>query len=100
MSGEALGPIASAIKSKVEASLKPTHFRLINDSHKHAGHYAKDGSAASDAGETHFRLEVTSEAFSGMPLVKRHQAVYNLLAEEFKAGLHALSMTTKSPSEK
>ncbi|PNH05876.1 SufE-like protein, chloroplastic [Tetrabaena socialis] len=99
MSAEA-GPIASAITSKVEASLKPTHFRLVNDSHKHASHYAQDGSAACEAGETHFRLEVTSEAFTGVSLVKRHQLIYGLLGEEFKAGLHALSMTTKTPAEK
>lgn len=41
--------------SKLEVALQPQHFRLINDSHKHAGHYVKDGSAACDAGETHFR---------------------------------------------
>ncbi|EFJ51937.1 bola-like protein, partial [Volvox carteri f. nagariensis] len=84
---------------KISEALKPTHFRLINDSHKHAGHYARDGSAASEAEETHFRLEVTSEAFGGVPLVKRHQLIYGLLADEFKAGLHALSMTTKTPAE-
>ncbi|GIL73117.1 hypothetical protein Vretimale_4728, partial [Volvox reticuliferus] len=94
------GPIASAIHRKILEVLKPTHFRLVNDSHKHAGHYARDGSAASEAGETHFRLEVTSDAFTGVPLVKRHQMIYGLLADEFRAGLHALSMTTKTPAEK
>ncbi|GLC44412.1 BolA-like protein 1 [Pleodorina starrii] len=94
------GPIASAIHRKIAEALQPTHFRLVNDSHKHAGHYARDGSAASEAGETHFRLEVISEAFAGVPLVKRHQLIYGLLADEFKAGLHALSMTTKTPAEK
>ncbi|GFR40980.1 hypothetical protein Agub_g1645, partial [Astrephomene gubernaculifera] len=96
---ESTGPIATAITSKVTDALKPTHLRLLNDSHKHAGHYARDGSAASEAGETHFRLEVTSEAFAGLPLIKRHQLIYGLLGDEFKAGLHALSMTTKTPAE-
>nr|2N8Q_A Chain A, Predicted protein [Chlamydomonas reinhardtii] len=99
MAEHQLGPIAGAIKSKVEAALSPTHFKLINDSHKHAGHYARDGSTASDAGETHFRLEVTSDAFKGLTLVKRHQLIYGLLSDEFKAGLHALAMTTKTPAE-
>lgn len=197
---------------KLEDHLKPVHLRLINDSHKHAGHYAKDGSAACDAGETHFRLgeggceprpgawdgmgcvcartgtsscmrccwgtrsmlgcceshfscrtrtaiagyglnssrvvlasliltgvpaapqapaqagrlhapprpppppqifpphpfpsparpcrlEVTSDGFAGLGQVKRHQLVYGLLGEEFAAGLHALSMTTKTTAE-
>ncbi|KAG2499919.1 hypothetical protein HYH03_002206 [Edaphochlamys debaryana] len=93
------GPIAGAIRSKLEAALKPAHLRLINDSHKHAGHYARDGSAACEAGETHFRLEVVSDAFTGVPLVKRHQMVYGFLDDEFKAGLHALAITTKTPAE-
>lgn len=77
----------------------PSHIRLINDSHKHAGHYVKDGSAACEAGETHFRLELHSDKFAGLTLVKRHQLVYGLLGEEFQQGLHALSMVTKTPAE-
>ncbi len=45
------------------------------------------------------RLEVISEAFAGLPLVKRHQLVYGLLGDELKAGLHALSMKLKTPTE-
>ena len=40
-----------------------------------------------------------SEKFDGVPLVKRHQLVYSLLDEEFKAGLHALNITAKTPKE-
>ena len=85
--------------SKLEAALQPTALVLQNDSQKHAGHYGKDGSAASDAGETHFKLAVVSGAFAGVSLVKRHQMVYALLDGEFKAGLHALALTTKTPEE-
>ncbi|KAJ9510177.1 bola-like protein-domain-containing protein [Haematococcus lacustris] len=94
-----LGPIASAIKSKIEESLKPSALKLTNDSHKHAGHYEKDGTAACEAGETHFRLEVVAAAFQGMPLVQRHRLVNQLVAPEFAAGLHALSLTLKAPAE-
>jgi BolA protein len=58
-----------------------------------------DGSSASAAKETHFRLEVVSSAFAGLPLVKRHQLVFGLLKEEMAAGLHALSMHLKTPEE-
>lgn len=40
-----------------------------------------------------------SEEFQGKRLVQRHQMVYQLLQDEFKQGLHALSMDTKTPDE-
>ena len=49
--------------------------------------------------QSHFKLRVVSEKFDGVPLVKRHQLVYSLLDEEFKAGLHALNITAKTPKE-
>ncbi len=44
-------------------------------------------------------MELYSDRFSGLTLVKRHQLVYSLLGEEFQQGLHALSMVTKTPAE-
>lgn len=96
---EALGPISAAIKRKVEEQLAPTVLKLVNESHKHAGHYEKDGTPASNSGETHFKLEIVSEKFEAMPLVKRHQLVYSIVEEEIKGGVHAFSMTTKTPKE-
>lgn len=69
----------------------------MDESHKHAGH-SGNPSGAPDA-ETHFRVEIVSAEFAGKRLVQRHQMVYQLLADEFKAGLHALSMSTKTPDE-
>ena len=40
-----------------------------------------------------------AEAFQGKRLVQRHQMVYGLLAQEITDGVHALSMTTKTPEE-
>ena len=34
-----------------------------------------------------------------MTMVKRHQLIYKLVDDEIKAGVHALSMTTKTPKE-
>lgn len=31
--------------------------------------------------------------------MQRHRSVYNLLSEELQAGLHALSLKTKTPQE-
>ena len=82
---------------KLEAALRPTSLTIINESHKHAGHSGNPTGAA-DA-ETHFRVEVVSSEFEGKRLVQRHQAVYRLLDDEIKAGVHALSMDTRTPDE-
>jgi BolA protein len=44
-------------------------------------------------------VEVISDEFEGKRLVQRHQMMYRLLDEEIKAGVHALSMDTKTPTE-
>lgn len=80
-------------------ALQPSVFKIFNDSHKHSGHYVKDGSAACDAGETHLRLEIVSEAFAGVSLVKRQQKVFALCAQELEDGLHSLTMKTKTAAE-
>jgi stress-induced morphogen len=40
-----------------------------------------------------------TKAFEGKRLVQRHQMMYQLLDDEIKAGVHALSMDTKTPKE-
>lgn len=82
---------------KLEAALRPASLTIINESHKHAGHSGNPTGAA-DA-ETHFRVEVVSAEFGGKRLVARHQLVYRLLDDEIKAGVHALSMETRTPEE-
>ena len=39
------------------------------------------------SGETHFAVEVVSDAFAGLRPVKRHQLVYSLLAAEMEGGM-------------
>jgi BolA protein len=45
------------------------------------------------------RVHIVSKEFEGKRLVQRHQMMYRLLDEEIKAGVHALSMDTKTPKE-
>jgi stress-induced morphogen len=39
------------------------------------------------SGETHFAVDIVSNAFEGMRPVKRHQLVYSLLATEMEGGM-------------
>lgn len=51
--------------------------------------------------ETHFRIEVTAEAFRGQRQPARHRMVYGLLREELEreGGLHALQLRTRTVEE-
>uniref|UniRef100_A0A0E0IH71 Fe-S metabolism associated domain-containing protein n=1 Tax=Oryza nivara TaxID=4536 RepID=A0A0E0IH71_ORYNI len=83
------------IKESLERGLSPVQLEIEDISHLHKGHAGVSGSN----GETHFNVRVVSEAFQGKSLLKRHRAVYDLLQDELKNGLHALSIDAKTPSE-
>lgn len=48
----------------------------------------------------HFQAVVVSDAFAGLPRVRRHQLVYAALGSRMRdEEVHALSMTTLTPAE-
>ena len=58
---------------QIQASLAPTRLSIYNDSHKHSHHDAMVNAEPTDfPNETHFRVEIISEAFAGK--VIRHAA--------------------------
>lgn len=93
-----MGPIEAQIRSKL-AVLHPTVLEIANDSAQHAHHAGMRGST--NTLESHFRLNIVSEEFVNKPKPARHRMVYRLLAEEMQMpnGVHAVQMTTKTPSE-
>ncbi|EOA16842.1 hypothetical protein CARUB_v10005076mg [Capsella rubella] len=94
----ALGSRGVRIRETLEKELNPVELKVDDVSYQHAGHAAVRGSAGYD-GETHFNLRIVSDAFQGKSLVKRHRLIYDLLQEELKSGLHALSIVAKTPAE-
>ena len=82
--------VQERIETKLRASLEPAHLEVVNESFMHS---VPKGS------ETHFKVVVVSARFDGLSPVKRHQLVYGALADELKAGVHALAITSRSPSE-
>ncbi|KAI8363340.1 bola-like protein [Mortierella sp. GBAus27b] len=90
------GPITTGIRGKLGELLNPTSFEIINESSQHAHHSAMRGVTSK---ETHFRLNIVSQAFEGKTTIQRHRLIYGALSQEFDAGLHALSLTTKTPAE-
>ena len=89
-------PMYNEIMSKLIAVLKPTRIELVDNSDQHAGHAGSKG--WEESGESHFALEIVSEAFDGLASVKRHQLIYMLLGETMEK-FHALQIKAKTPEE-
>ena len=78
------------IESALRSGLQPSHLAVEDES---GGHNVPAGS------ESHFRVVIVADSFADRNQVARHRQVYEALAEEFTAGLHALSLHTYSPDE-
>jgi BolA protein len=86
---------ANRIHKALTQGLKPVALEITDDSHKHAGH------AGHRPGEaTHFTVQITSDAFTGLNRLARQRLVYDLLADELAGGLHALALVTKAPRDR
>ena len=70
-------------------SLNPQFLQLDNESHMHSG----------PATDSHFKVTMAADAFSGKGLVARHQAVYALLKDEMAGPVHALALHLFTPEE-
>jgi len=95
--------IQAQMETKLAVAFAPEQLEIINESHLHAGHHHTDSDhhATFDGqGETHFRVRIVSGRFSGMSRVDRHRAVNAALADELKAGVHALAIEPSAPGEK
>lgn len=70
------------IEQKLQAGLAVEHMDIENESHMHSG----------PATDSHFKLTLVSDDFTGKRLVQRHQLIYGLLADELQSPVHALAM--------
>lgn len=78
----------------LQERFRPSQLTVTDESHQHEGH-----GGWREGGETHFRLDIVSEAFSGKSRVERHRLVNEALAEAFSRGLHALAIRARAPGE-
>ncbi|MCU0765939.1 MAG: BolA/IbaG family iron-sulfur metabolism protein [Gammaproteobacteria bacterium] len=82
--------VQQSIEAKLGTWFAPLHLEVVNESHMHS---VPPGS------ESHFRVTVVSEAFTGRRLVERHRAVNEALAVELAGPVHALALHTLTPEE-
>jgi len=83
------------MENKLQEAFSPDRLNVIDESHMHAGHQPD----MTGTGETHMRVQIVSEQFSGKSRVDRHRAINGLLKPELDAGLHALAIEAAAPGE-
>jgi acid stress-induced BolA-like protein IbaG/YrbA len=73
-------PTAESIEQAIAAHLDCEHVAVRGDGH-------------------HWEALVVSARFEGLPKVRQHQLVYAALGDRMREEIHALSMTTLTPSQ-
>jgi BolA family transcriptional regulator, general stress-responsive regulator len=89
------GPLQAEMEKLLTAAFAPTQLSVINDSASHHGHSGDDGS-----GESHFTVEIESEAFAGVNRVLRQRMVNKALGDLPGQRVHALAIRARAPGEK
>jgi len=94
MDATATGPIATEMLRRLNSALSPARVELTDDSEQHRGHGGHN-----PAGESHFTLEIESEAFAGKSRVERQRMVYKALGDLMRERVHALQIRARAPGE-
>ena len=82
--------VQAEITSALESAFQPLVLTVENESYRH--------SVPPDS-ETHFKVVLVAEQFTGERSVKRHQQVYGVLAKWLAGSVHALALHTYTPGE-
>lgn len=77
------------IQTILSTTLQATDLVVEDDSRLHAGHQSTGG---------HYRVDIASPLFVGKTPLQQHRLVYDALATEMGAGIHALALKTRLPS--
>ncbi len=86
--------VKDRITAGLTAAFLPQHLNVIDESDQHRGH-----GGWREGGETHFRVEIVAQAFSGKTRLQRHRMVNEVLAAELADRVHALAIAAKAPED-
>lgn len=82
--------VETTIEQKLLSAFEPHHLEVINESNQHN---VPQGS------ESHFKVVIVSDKFTGERLIKRHRAINSVLKEELSDKIHALALHTYTQQE-
>ncbi len=79
--------VSETIKQKLTRSFAPDILEVEDISEQHRGH-----ANWREGGNTHFAIKIATRHFASLSRVAQHRAVMAVLDDEFKAGVHALTI--------
>ena len=85
------------LRTTLQQRFAPLQLEIVDESARHAGHAGVQ--EAGGHGETHYAVRMVASPFTGLSRMQRSRLVHDALAEEFKGGLHALSLTLRAPDD-
>ena len=75
--------IRERIEEKLRAAFQPVFLEVVDESYRHN---VPAGS------ESHFKVVLVSDRFTGERFLNRHRMIYSTLAEELSTTVHALAL--------
>ena len=79
--------VRDTIVEKLSQKFAPSHLEVLDESDRHKGH-----AGSRPGGETHFRVRIATDQFSGKTRLQQHRAIMEALDAELKGGIHALAI--------
>jgi len=87
--------VSETITKKLKEAFSPESIDVADESHLHEGH-----AGHRPGGQSHFRVNIVSQAFAGKSRVDRHRMINAVLADDLAGGIHALAIHAAAPGEK
>jgi len=75
-------PSADELRTRIEQALPGADVNVIDTT----------------GGGDHFRAEIVSERFEGLTRIQQHKLIYDVFRDEVGGAIHALSITTATPT--
>ena len=83
--------IREQIEEKLRAAFNPVFLEVVDESYRHN---VPAGS------ESHFKVVLVSDRFTGERFLNRHRLIYSTLTEELSTTVHALALHTYTIKER
>lgn len=79
--------VEDEIRQKLTDAFAPERLSVVDESEQHRGH-----AGYQEGGQSHFRVSIASQAFTGQSRIARHRAVHAALGPELIGRIHALAL--------
>lgn len=73
------------IRERLATALAPEQLEVIDEGHLHHGHKGAGGLG-------HFRVRIRAGELTGLPRVRAHQRIYELMGDLMRTDVHALAI--------